>query len=74
VLKQLGESLGQDRTITLDDASRSHLRNLDVYVTRLSEDASSGRDQLMDELRREFKLLARTLAALKIDGRQSGKE
>lgn len=74
VLKQLGESLSQDQTITLDDASRSHLRNLDVYVTRLSEDASSGRDQLMDELRREFKLLARTLAALNIDGRQSGRE
>ncbi|MBT4711765.1 MAG: flagellar motor protein MotA [Alphaproteobacteria bacterium] len=74
VLKQLGDSLGQDRTITLDDASRSHLRNLDVYVTRLSEDSISGRDQMIEELRREFKLLARTLAGLNIDGRQSGKE
>jgi len=74
VLKQLGDSLGQDQTITLDDASRSHLRNLDVYVTRLSEDSVSGRDQMIEELRREFKLLARTLAGLKIDGRQSGRE
>jgi len=60
--------------MTLDDASRTHLRNLDVYVTRLSKDASSGRDQIIDELRREFKLLARTLASLNIDGRKSGRE
>jgi hypothetical protein len=74
VLKQLGDSLSRDQTMTLDDASRTHLRNLDVYVTRLSKDASSGRDQIIDELRREFKLLARTLASLNIDGRKSGRE
>ena len=74
VLKQLGENLGRDQQMTLDDASRTHLRNLDVYVTRMLEESATGRDQMIEEFRREFKLLARTIAGLKISGRQSGRE
>ena len=74
VLKQLGENLGRDQQMTLDDASRTHLRNLDVYVTRMLEESATGRDQMIEEFRREFKLLARTMAGLKISGRQSGRE
>lgn len=48
----------------LDDASRNHLRNLDVYVMRLLEEMSEGRNQTIAELRSEIKLLARTIAAL----------
>jgi hypothetical protein len=47
----------------LDQASRNHLRNLDVYVMRIMEEASDGRNQLIQELRSEIKLLARTIAA-----------
>ena len=74
VLKQLGENLGRDQQMTLDDASRTHLRNLDVYVTRMLEESATGRDQMIEEFRREFKLLARTMAGLTISGRQSGSE
>jgi len=74
VLKQLGENLGRDQQITLDDASRAHLRNLDVYVTRMLEESATGRDQMIEEFRREFKLLARTMAGLNISGRQPGRE
>ena len=74
VLKQLGENLGRDQQMILDDASRTHLRNLDVYVTRMLEESATGRDQMIEEFRREFKLLARTMAGLKISGRQSGRE
>ena len=48
----------------LDEASRNHLRNLDVYVMRLMEDQAQGRNQLISEVRSEIKLLARTIAAL----------
>ena len=47
----------------MDEASRNHLRNLDVYVTRLLEEVSEGRNQTVSELRSEIKLLARTIAA-----------
>ena len=53
----------------LDEASRNHLRNLDVYVMRLLEEASQGRNQLVSEIRSEIKLLARTIAALDEDRR-----
>jgi hypothetical protein len=47
----------------LDEASRVHLRNLDVSLTRLSEEATAGRDRLLRELRDELRLLCRTVAA-----------
>jgi len=52
----------------LDDASRTHLRNLDVVMTRLLEETVSGRGQLADEIRSEIKLLARTIAATRQAG------
>jgi hypothetical protein len=47
----------------LDEASRAHLRNLDVGITRLAEDATAGRERLLRELRDELRLLCRTVAA-----------
>lgn len=54
----------------LDEPSRAHLRNLDVYVTRLLEELVSGREQTVAELRGEIKLLARTIAAIAEDERR----
>jgi hypothetical protein len=51
-------SLGQD------DVLRTHLRNIEAYMARLSEDMVEGRAQTMIELRGEIRLLARTIAAL----------
>jgi len=51
-------SLGQD------DVLRTHLRNIEAYMARLSEDIVEGRSQTMAELRSEIRLLARTIAAL----------
>ena len=66
VLQNLSNYLdGQE--MGLDEASRSHLRNLDVYVMRLLEEMSEGRNQTVAELRSEIKLLARTIAALADD-------
>ncbi|MDA1101182.1 MAG: flagellar motor protein MotA [Proteobacteria bacterium] len=66
VLQSLNSHL-EGQELGLDEASRSHLRNLDVYVMRLLEEMSAGRNQTVAELRSEIKLLARTIAALADD-------
>lgn len=62
VLQSLNSHM-EGQEIGLDEASRSHLRNLDIYVMRLLEEMSEGRNQTVSELRSEIKLLARTVAA-----------
>jgi hypothetical protein len=66
VLQNLNNHL-EAQELGLDEASRSHLRNLDLYVMRLLEEMSEGRNQTVAELRSEIKLLARTIAALAED-------
>ncbi|HWB52527.1 MAG TPA: flagellar motor protein MotA [Stellaceae bacterium] len=56
-------SLGQD------DVLRNHLRNIEAYMARLSEDLVDGRAQTVADLRGEIRLLARTIAALSDEGR-----
>jgi hypothetical protein len=56
-------SLGQD------DVLRTHLRNIEAYMARLSEDVAEGRAQSVQEIRGEIRLLARTIAALAEEGR-----
>lgn len=48
----------------IDDSTRTHIRSLDVHMARLLEDNSTGRAQLIQEIRNEIRLLARTIAAL----------
>lgn len=48
----------------IDEATRTHIRNLDVHMARMLEDAAAGRNQLVQEIRSEIRLLARTIAAL----------
>lgn len=47
-----------------DEASRGHLRNLDRQLTRMIEEQTQGRQQVIQEVRTEIRLLARTIAAL----------
>jgi hypothetical protein len=60
VLQRLAQSAD---TAGLDTASRGHLRNLEIYAARMVEEASEGRRMLIEEVRSEIKLLARTIAA-----------
>ncbi len=46
-----------------DDAMRGHLRNIEAYMARLIDETARSRTGLADELRGEFKLLARTIAS-----------
>lgn len=65
VLDRLVESLEQDEAQgALDQASRQHLRNIDVHLSRLAEETAAGRDTLLAELRSELKTLTRTVASL----------
>ncbi len=62
-MKRVLDGLNEAREAPLlDETSRTHLRNLDVYMSRLLEETTTGRNQLISELRSEIKLLARTLA------------
>ncbi len=67
VLQQLANSRAEGG---IDEATRGHIRNLDMHMARMLEDAAAGRNQLVQEIRSEIRLLARTIAALaEEDGR-----
>ncbi|MBP2227001.1 hypothetical protein J2847_000268 [Azospirillum agricola] len=63
-MKALLDRLSEAAIGGFDDASRQHLRNMDIYLARIVEESSSGRVQAVQEIRSEIKLLARTIAAL----------
>ncbi len=63
-LRPVLERLANVQAGGFDDTTRSHIRNMDVYLARLLEEISSGRTQLVQEIRAEIRLLARTMAAL----------
>ena len=69
VLSKLA-SFAQPATTSLDDATRSHIRNIDVYLGRLIEEMNSGREDTVQQIRSEIKLLARTIAATADDTRR----
>jgi hypothetical protein len=54
----------------LDDASRAHIRNQELYLARILEEMTQGRMQATSEIRNEIKVLARTIAALAEEPRQ----
>ncbi len=62
ILLRLAES-ASERPEPVDESTRTHIRNLDVYVARMLEEVSTGRDEIIQQLRSEIKLLARTVAA-----------
>ena len=64
VLAKLAEGLNVAPSGGMDETTRIHIRNLDVYVARLLEELGSGREEIIQQLRSEIKLLARTIAAV----------
>lgn len=65
VLQKLADAQGGG---SIDEATRNHIRNVDVHLARMLEDSASGRAQMTQELRSEIRLLARTIAALAGEG------
>ena len=65
ILRRLNENSttqGQGSNSGIDEATRSHIRNIDGALTRLANNLESGREDMVREVRSEIKLLARTLA------------
>ena len=58
------------RPVAHDDVLRNHLRNIEAYVARLSEDVVQGREQSVHDLRGDIRVVARTIAALAEDARR----
>jgi len=61
VLQRLADALGGAAP---GEEMRVHLRNIEVHLARIGEDLSHGRGELVQEMRSEIRLLARTIAAL----------
>lgn len=75
LLLRLGESQGELRPVLarladantsggMDEATRAHIRNLELYLARVLEELQQGRTQMTTELRNEIKILTRTIAAI----------
>jgi hypothetical protein len=47
-----------------DDANRTHLRNIEIYLQRLMTESEQGRVRSTADLRNDLRLLTRTVAAL----------
>jgi hypothetical protein len=47
-----------------DEVTRAHIRSIEVYLMRLLDELTSGRNQISEEVRGEIRLLTRTIAAL----------
>jgi hypothetical protein len=54
----------------MDEATRGHIRNQELYLARILEEMTQGRLQATNEIRNEIKVLSRTIAALAEEPRQ----
>ena len=62
ILQQIADNAGP-LSGGVDEATQAHIRNLDLHVGRMADELRSGRDSLVQQIRSEIKLLARTVAA-----------
>jgi membrane associated rhomboid family serine protease len=63
VLARLSEGIGAMRGGGFDDATRSHIRNLELLASRIVDEMVGGREEVIRQVRGDIKLLARTIAA-----------
>ena len=62
-LKPAIERLAGGSGNSMDEATRTHIRNMDLCLSRLLEESRIGREETVSQIRSEIKLLARTVAA-----------
>jgi len=68
VLERLAAATEREHSLVLDDVSRGHLRNMDIYTARILKDSGQARNQMVEEIRSEIRLLARTISGLSNEG------
>jgi hypothetical protein len=64
ILAKLADGLAGGGGVGGDDTAKAALRSLDRNLGRLIDDQAQGRQQLVQDIRAEIRLLARTIAAL----------
>ncbi|WP_417452974.1 flagellar motor protein MotA [Kiloniella sp.] len=64
ILSQLAQTQSTQANAGLDEASKGHLRNMDLRLEQLSGEIANGRESSVQEIRSEIRLLTRTLAAM----------
>ena len=67
ILQRLAEGRGQQG---IDEGTRNHIRNIDSSLLRMVEESGSARDEMIRDIRNEFRLLTRTIAVLAEDENQ----
>jgi hypothetical protein len=60
-LQRLGERRPDNG---LDDPSRAHLRNIELYLQRFITESEEGRQQTSLDIRNDIRILTRTIAAI----------
>lgn len=63
-LRRMSENVAAGGDAAFDEATRAHIRNLDLQMGRVVEELGVGRAEILQQFRSEIKLLARTVAAL----------
>ena len=64
-MKPILAKLAEGRaTQGLDEATRGHIRNIDGALGRMVEESTAARDEMVKDIRTEFRLLTRTIAVL----------
>ena len=58
------QRLGESRRDETAEATRGHLRNIEIYLQRLLSESEQGRQQSTAELRNDIRVLTRTIAAI----------
>ncbi len=66
LLARIADASGEEAG--LDKATKGHIRNLDLRLERMAAEMAGGREQAVEELRSEIRLLTRTLAAMAEEG------
>jgi hypothetical protein len=62
LIARIGETGAQGSG--MDDTTRTHIRNIDLRIEHMLNDAASGREYAVQEIRGEIRLLTRTIAAM----------
>lgn len=70
-LAEVGNKAAPALPPAIDDASKQHIRNLDIGIKRLIDAQDRTSQNMIDELRSELKLLSRTIAT-GLDGTKGG--
>jgi len=74
-MKPILAKLAEGRaTQGVDEATRTHIRNIDGSLGRLVEETQAARDEMVKDIRTEFRLLTRTIAVLAEEDSSSGSD